>query len=368
MNEVSQANVYYQALLDKSSAYEGVFYAGVKTTAVFCRPTCTARKPKFENCEFFVAPRQALLAGYRPCRVCRPLSPPNGASLAVQKLVAAVEQHPERRWREADFTALSVGAATARRQFQKRFGMTFVEYARARRVGLAMERIRKGSSVIDTQIEAGFESGSGFRDAFSRIMGAAPIRKNQHLKLLYATWIDTPLGPIVAIADEAYLYLLEFVDRPGLEREIERLRLKTRSAIIPGTPKPIRVIRAELKRYFDGKLHEFETPVFMIGSPFQKQVWEVLRKIPRGETHSYTWLAREIDKPTAVRAVATANGMNQLALIIPCHRIIASDGSLGGYGGGLARKQWLIDHEAHSESADKLFKKAPRKRAAVNSQ
>jgi AraC family transcriptional regulator of adaptative response/methylated-DNA-[protein]-cysteine methyltransferase len=335
---------YYRALMDKNAEYEGVFFVGVKTTGVFCRPTCPARKPKFEHCEFFETAQQALLASFRPCKRCRPLSHPNQVSKLIQALVEAVEENPEKRWKERDFRALSVDASTARRQFKKRFGMTFVEYARARRMGLAMKQIRDGETIIDVQLSTGYESGSGFRDAFSRIMGAAPTKSIQN-NILQAAWIDTPLGPMVAIADEKALYLLEFVDRRGLEREVERLRKKTKSAIIPGCSQPIKSIENELKMYFDGLLIEFRTPLFLLGSPFQKRVWEELKKVPYGETRSYSEIAGAIGQPTSFRAVANANGANQFALIIPCHRIINRNGDLGGYGGGLARKKWLINHE-----------------------
>lgn len=335
---------YYQALIDKKTEYEGVFFVGVKTTGVFCRPTCPARKPKFEHCEFFETAQQALLASFRPCKRCRPLSHPNHVSKLIQILVEAVEENPEKRWKDRDFRELSVDASTARRQFKKRFGMTFVEYARARRMGLAMKQIRAGEAVIDAQLSTGYESGSGFRDAFSRIMGAAPTKLGQS-NILRASWIDTPLGPMIAIADEQVLYLLEFVDRRGLEREVERLRNKIKSAIIPGCTQPIQSIENELKKYFEGSLIEFKTPLIFLGSHFQKCVWEELKKIPFGETRSYSEIATGIGQPTAFRAVANANGANQFAIIIPCHRVINTNGELGGYGGGLTRKKWLINHE-----------------------
>lgn len=339
---------YYQALLDKNPDYEGIFYVGVKSTGVFCRPTCSARKPKFENCEFFETAQQALLAAFRPCQRCRPLSHPNQVSDLVQKLVKAVEENPSRRWKNSDFQELSVDASTARRQFKKRFGMTFVEYARARRMGLAMKQIRRGEPVIEAQLEAGYESSSGFRDAFSRIMGASPTKLGHH-HTLKASWLDTKLGPMIAIGDEEALYLLEFVDRRGLEREVERLRKRTKSAILPGITEPIRSIETELSQYFEGKLHVFKTPLYLLGSLFQKRVWEELQKIPYGETRSYAQLAATIGKPSAFRAVANANGANQFAIVIPCHRVINSNGELGGYGGGLPRKKWLIHHEKQGD-------------------
>ena len=339
-----QKKEYYQALLDKKTEYEGIFFVGVKTTGVFCRPTCPARKPKFENCEFFETAKQALLASFRPCKRCKPLSHPNHVSKLVQTLAEAIEENPEKRWKDKDFKELSIDASTARRQFKKRFGMTFVEYARARRMGLAMKQIRSGEPIIEAQLSSGYESGSGFRDAFSRIMGAAPSKIGED-KVLKASWIDTLLGPMIAIADESALYLLEFVDRRGLEKEVECLRKKTKLAIIPGVTKPIDLIKNELDQYFRGELKEFKTPLLFLGSPFQKQVWEELQKIPPGETRSYAEIAISIKRPTASRAVAGANGANQLALIVPCHRVINATGELGGYGGGVIRKKWLLNHE-----------------------
>ncbi len=335
---------YYQALLSKKTDYEGVFFVGVTTTGVFCRPTCPARKPKFENCEFFETAQQALLASFRPCKRCRPLSHPNQVSELVQMLVEAVEANPEKRWKDRDFQELCVDASTARRQFQKRFGMTFVEYARARRMGLAMKQIRAGDPVIEAQLSSGYESGSGFRDAFSRIMGMPPSKSGNH-HVLKASWLDTRLGPVIAIADEERLYLLEFVDRRGLEREVERLRQRTKSAIVPGCTTPIDMVEKELHQYFAGKLSQFKTPLFLLGSPFQKHVWEELQKIPPGETRSYSDIAIAVGRPMAFRAVAQANGANQIAILIPCHRVINANGELGGYGGGLTRKKWLLNHE-----------------------
>ena len=168
--------------------------------------------------------------------------------------------------------------------------------------------------------------------------------------ILKATWLDSPLGPMLAIADEKELFLLEFVERRGLEREIERLSLRLKAAIVPGMTEPLRSIERELKSYFEGKLKKFETPLFLLGSPFQKKVWQALLKIPYGTTRSYAAQAVSMSEPKATRAVANANGANQLAIVIPCHRIINSNGELGGYGGGIARKEWLLQHEAkHSE-------------------
>ena len=339
---------FYQALINKNIDYQNVFFVGVKTTGVFCRPTCAARKPKFVNCEFYAAAQEALLAGFRPCKRCRPLSHPNQVSDLVRVLVEAVEANPEKRWKNYDFEKLSIDASTARRQFKKRFNMTFVEYARARRMGIALKQIRRGRDVIDAQLSAGYESKSGFCDAFLKIMGVSPSKFDKHNIILKASWIDTPLGPMIAVADELALYLLEFVDRRGLEREIERLRIGIKAVIIPGNSNPIISIESELRSYFDGILREFKTPLHLLGSPFQKLIWQELINIPYGQTRSYLAQARIIGRETAHRAAANANGANQIAIVVPCHRVINSNGDLGGYGGGVARKQRLIDHEKRS--------------------
>lgn len=157
--------------------------------------------------------------------------------------------------------------------------------------------------------------------------------------------IETPLGAMLAIADEKALYLLEFVDGRGVENEVEKLRLKFNAAITPGAATPLLSIKTELQAYFDGLLQVFKTPLQFCGSTFQKSVWDELLRIPYGQTRSYLEQAKAIGKPTGYRAVANANGANQLAIVVPCHRIINNNGNLGGYGGGIHRKDWLIAHE-----------------------
>ena len=179
-------------------------------------------------------------------------------------------------------------------------------------------------------------------------MGAPPARSS---RMLFAAWLDTPLGPMTAIADEHALHLLEFVDRRGLEREIERLRRRQKAGIAPGRTAPIAQIERELAAYFAGRSFTFATPLVHVGSPFQNDVWNALLTIPPGETWSYAELARVVGRPRAVRAVGAANGANQLAILIPCHRVVNADGSLGGYGGGVPRKEWLLEHERGSFGA-----------------
>jgi AraC family transcriptional regulator, regulatory protein of adaptative response / methylated-DNA-[protein]-cysteine methyltransferase len=157
--------------------------------------------------------------------------------------------------------------------------------------------------------------------------------------------LNTPLGQMIAVADEKALYLLEFVETRHLEKEMKRLQLKAKTPIVSGRTKILDQIEKELTQYFQGKLISFKTPYQLQGSPFQRQVWEELKAIPTGETRSYFDIAVSVGIPTGYRAVAQANGANKLAIMIPCHRVINKSGALGGYGGGLSRKQWLLNHE-----------------------
>lgn len=344
MSQLPAPATLYRAVVRRDPSYEGVFWLGVRTTGIFCRPTCHARTPNRENVEFFAAPADALHAGYRPCRKCRPLDHGRKPPPLVERLLLAVEDEPGRRYRDAELAAMGIDPSTARRQFRKYCGMTFQAYHRARRMGLALLDIRKGNSVLDSQLNQGFESGSGFREAFARLLGAAPSRAHG-IGVLHAKWLETPLGSMLAIADDRGLHLLDFVDRRGLERALAMLQKRLHARVLPGEHAHLASIERELAEYYAGTRHVFETPVVLTGSPFQTKVWTALQRIPAGATCSYAALAATIGMPKAVRAVGRANGDNRLSIIVPCHRVIGADGALTGYGGGLARKQKLLDLE-----------------------
>jgi AraC family transcriptional regulator of adaptative response/methylated-DNA-[protein]-cysteine methyltransferase len=334
----------YRALANRDPAYDGIFYVAVKTTRIFCRSVCHARTPKRENVEFYARTHDALYAGYRPCLRCRPLETRGKPAPMVEKLLAAVEADPSGRLREVDLARMGIDPSTARRQFQRYCGMSFHAYHRARRMGMALTGVREGKSMIDLQLDQGFESSSGFREAFAKVFGTAPSLAHD-VDCLYAKWFETPLGPMLALANDAGLYLLEFVDRRGLEREVQALRRRLTQRVVPGEHRHLKRIGEELDAYFAGRSLTFATPLQLTGSSFQRAVWETLRAIPPGETLAYADVAAKIGRPAAVRAVGRANGDNKLTLIVPCHRVIGADGTLTGYGGGLWRKAWLLEHE-----------------------
>src|ERR1041385_4501711 len=168
----------YRALVDRDSTFEGIFYVGVRTTGIFCRPTCSAKKPARENVDFFSTPSQALHGGYRPCLRCHPMDPDRRPPELIERLRAEVERAPGGRLTDKELAALSIDPSTARRQFKRHYGMTFQAYHRARRMGLALREVRKGNRVDEVQSESGFGSASGFRDAFPRIFGDSPTAGN----------------------------------------------------------------------------------------------------------------------------------------------------------------------------------------------
>ena len=199
--------------------------------------------------------------------------------------------------------------------------------------------------MIETAMDHGFESTSGFREAFRNVFGAPPSKAEQH-NLLVMRWIQTPLGAMIAIANDDSLCLLEFADRRMMETQLRTLQRLFRCTLTPGNNDILRSIESELDLYFKGDLKSFSTPIAYPGSAFQTAIWDRLKAIPYGETLSYRDMARDLGFPDAQRAVGKANGDNRLAIVIPCHRVIRSDGTLCGYGGGLWRKKRLLELEA----------------------
>lgn len=338
-----------RAFLAGDASYDGVFYTGVKTTGIFCIPSCTARKPRPENVEFFPTPREASFSGYRPCKRCRPLDADGRPPAWVQRLQERIDDDPSRRITAADLRAAGVDPARARRYFLRHYGMTFQAYCRSRRLGDAFRMIKEGTAVSEAASESGFESESGFRAAFERAFGTTPGEAATNEAILL-DWIPSPVGPLIAGANDEGICLLEFTDRRMLEAQLETLRRRVGRVVLPGRHRWLDALRAQLAEYFAGRRHDFDLPLVIRGTPFQEKVWRALLTIPYGGTWSYRELAARVGQPGASRAVGTANGMNRIAIVIPCHRVVNADGRLGGYGGGVWRKQILLDLERGQQS------------------
>lgn len=226
--------------------------------------------------------------------------------------------------------------------------MSFTAFQRSLRLGAALGRLRKGTPMSRTALEAGFASESGFREAFERLFGVTPgdaAAGGAERGCLAAAWLETPLGPMLAMSSERGLTLLEFVDRRSIETQIEAVRARTKLAVVPVRTPVLEQTERELAEYFAGTRRTFSIPLDPQGTPFERAVWDRLLAIPYGKVSSYAAIAREVGSPGASRAIGRANGCNRIAIVIPCHRVIRSDGALCGYGGGVERKQWLLDHE-----------------------
>jgi AraC family transcriptional regulator of adaptative response/methylated-DNA-[protein]-cysteine methyltransferase len=336
-------NEMQRAYERKDQSYDGIFFLAVRTTGVFCRPSCPARKPLPRNVDYFSSAREAMFAGYRPCKRCRPLDtagqPPEWVTRAL-----SLADGSETRFKDSELRRAGLDPFRVRRYFQKHYGMTFQAYCRAHRMGDALHQLRQGADLDDIALGNGYESHSGFRDAFMRTFGRPP-GASRGLDSIVVSWIESPLGPIVAAANDRGLCLLEFTDRRMLETQFQTLKKVFTSAIVPGENAHLEKLREQLSAYFSGGLREFEIPLVFPGTPFQVRVWNELLRIPYGKTCSYEELAKSIGSESGQRAVGHANGTNRIAIVIPCHRVVNKDGKLGGYGGGLWRKQHLLELE-----------------------
>lgn len=343
--DLPDKDTLYAALLARDPAYDGRAFVGVASTGVFCRLTCPARKPKLENFSFYSDVHVCLQAGFRPCKRCHPLGNPASTDPAIGKLLAALDDRPTYRWSEADVVRIGYDPSTVRRGFKRAFGMTFLEMARGRRLAHGFSTLETGP-VIDAQLDAGFDSPSAFRAAFAKLTGIAPGAFKRDA-LLRADYLPTPMGDMIVVCDKHAVHLLEFADRKALPNEMRRLYKATKGEIGIGRFDTTARITDELRAYFAKSSDVFTTPLALHGTPFTRAVWQALRAIPAGETRSYSALAAQMGAPHATRAVARANGANQIAIVVPCHRVIGADGALTGYGGGLWRKQQLLDLERH---------------------
>ncbi|MEK6262405.1 MAG: methylated-DNA--[protein]-cysteine S-methyltransferase [Planctomycetota bacterium] len=361
-----------RALFSGDASYDGIFIVAVRTTGIFCLPSCRPpRRPKPENVEFFSTIPEAVFAGYRPCKLCRPLELEGGTPVWVEKLLARVEQSPHTRIQAGDLRGWGLSPERVRRWFQQHYGMTFAAWCRGRRLSEAFTQIREGVELDEVALGHGYTSHSGFREAFGQTFGQPPgrvarktsvvrgssapavvrgspdpaHRPTESLQRIVTTMLDSPVGRMLAATTDEGICLLEYTDRRMLERNLETMRRRFALPVVPGEHRWLQQLADELRAYFARSLTEFTVPVAPRGTPFQERVWQELRRIPHGTTISYEDLATRIGQPTAVRAVANANGQNRINILIPCHRVIGKNGDLTGYGGGLWRKRLLLELE-----------------------
>lgn len=332
-----------QAFSQKDASYDGVFFVAVRTTGIFCRPSCSS-KPKRENVEFFFSIRDAVAAGYRACKRCHPMEVYGALPDWVLTLAQRLETNPSAKLTADDLRSIGVSPERARRWFQEHYGMTFAEWCRGRRMAEALSQIQAGTTLDEVVFDQGYESHSGFREAFSKLFGTPP-KQSQNQNYVAVQILETPIGAFLAGAVKEGICLLDYADRSLLQQHYKTLQQQFDCPVLPVMNEAIEALEQQLSLYFAGQLRDFSLTPILYGTPFQQKVWSALQQIPYGQTISYDELARRIEQPTAVRAVARANGMNRISVLVPCHRVIGKDGQLTGYGGGLWRKRLLLQLE-----------------------
>lgn len=341
----SKIEEYYQALVNRDSKYLGIFFVGVKTTAVFCIATCRARKPKKENVIFYATFKEALDNGFRPCKICKPTENANETPTPVEQAIQLVKNHPKEKISDQRLREAGISPDLIRRWFKKTYGITFHAFQRMYRVNNAYKELKDGKKTTDAAYDQGYESLSGFGYTFKKVMGKSPAQKDQR-NIILINRLSTPIGPMFICATDKGICLLEYTDRKMLETEFRDLQKLLQAQILIGENQYIKQAKKELKEYFDGTRKVFEVPLHTPGTDFQQKAWKALLHIPFGKTTTYQAQAEILLPPTAARAIAQANGCNRISIIVPCHRIIGKDGHLTGYGGGIERKRWLIDFES----------------------
>lgn len=343
----------YAALLARDRGYDGQFFTGVRTTGIYCRPVCPARPPKLANCSFYLTAAEAVAAGFRACKRCRPDAAPGspawtGSAASVRRALHLIDAGAPTGAALGD--KLGLGERQVRRLFARHIGASPVVIAQAQRLAAAVTLIDAGVLPLgEVALASGFGSVRRFNEAFAAVHGDTPGSRRRRtstgaMMQLTLTEYTAPLATLLLVTDaDGALRALDFADydermRRLLARHYGHVELK------PG-PAPA-ALTAALDAYFGGELTALETvPVATGGSAFQRSVWATLRAIPPGRTTSYGALAATLGNPGASRAVGLANGANPIGIVVPCHRVIGASGALTGYAAGVERKRWLLAHE-----------------------
>ena len=343
------ADTAWAAFMRRDRSWDGRVIGAVKTTGIYCKPSCPAKRPKREHVAFFASGEEARAAGFRACLRCKPdeVGRDREAVARAVKIIEAAEE-PLGLAELAD----SVGYAPHhfQRLFKRDLGVSPAEYARALRVRRTEQALKSNGRVTDAVYDAGYQSPSQFYTDAKERLGMTPSawRDGGRGETIRWTTFDSPLGEMLIAATSKGICRLTFDDSEASLR-----RLFPNAAVVKDD--------GGLKALVDGALSAIERPlaapdlpIDVSGTAFQEAVWRELRKIPAGQTRSYADIAAAIGQPKAVRAVGTANGDNHVAVLIPCHRVIRSDGSLGGYAGGLDRKRKLLEAEGHGSASPEL--------------
>lgn len=346
-------NEHWLAFLNRDPAYDGAFVVGVTSTGIYCRPTCSARRPRRENARFFASPADAEAAGFRACKRCRPSVERDAAAAELARKARELIDVEGVTRLDALGERLHVSPFHLQRVFKRVMGASPKQYAMSRRVSQAKDALKVAPTVTHAAMDAGFSAGGKLSEAMDARAGAAPSvyrRRGEGLRIEHVV-VPCTLGFMLIAASERGLCAVRFGEsEPALVRELrDEFPLAGHARAGAGD---VARWAGEVARYVDG-LGSVDAllalPLDARGSLFQARVWEALRAIPFGQTRTYAQIAQTIGSPGAARAVAQACGANPVAVVVPCHRVIASDGGLGGYHWGIDRKRALLKREGAAE-------------------
>lgn len=345
----------WQAVMARDGRADGAFVYAVRSTRVYCRPSCPSRRPRRERVVFFDAPDSAEAAGFRACRRCRPREASrNEPSLRlVKRACELIDRAPdEPPSLGALARMLGVSSHHLLRVFKRSTGITPREYAESRRMQRLRRRLRAGASITGALYDSGLSSSSRLYERAPAQLGMTPAayrRGGRGVRISF-TIANSPLGRLLVAATQRGVCMVCLGDDDrALESALERELPESERA------RDDRALGArvrEIVRHLEGRAPRLELPVDVRATAFQRRVWQALREIPYGETRSYAEVAAAIGAPRATRAVARACATNPVAIVVPCHRVVRSDGAIGGYRWGAERKRVLLDREAAAESGD----------------
>lgn len=338
-------NQKWSLVLARDARADGRFVYAVRSTGVFCRPSCPSRRPRRENVEFFDSPAQAQQAGYRACIRCTPLE----RNRQAQKIEAACRYIDENLDVTLSLTAISRHVAISPFHFQRLFkrmlGISPRQYQQARRAGKFRQALLNEGRVTDAIYEAGYSSSSRAYESIPAQLGMTPSalrRKGEGVEIRY-TVQPSELGKLLIATTERGVCAVRFGE--GDAALLRDLKHDFGAASISRDDRALAPVAEQVKHLMEGSAATANIPIDIQGTAFQQLVWETLRKIPAGETRSYAEVAVSIGRPKAVRAVASACASNPVALVVPCHRVVHKNGSLSGYRWGVKRKAALLESE-----------------------
>src|SRR5581483_5153608 len=336
------------AVARRLRAYDGVFVTAVRTTRIYCRPSCPSRQPKPESIEFYAVPEAAELAGYRACKRCRPndASAPSADVELVRRACRAIASADTPPALDVLASSLGVGAGRVRRVFARTLGVTPQQYGEAVRTRRLRDALASGRPATAAVYEAGYGSSSRVYEHAAARLGMTPATYARKGAGMRVTWATAPcaLGRVLVAATERGICSVKLGDD---DRTLARLlEDEFRAAERVHDDRRMRALVSEIVARIEGAAPRRELPLDVRATAFQWRVWQELQKIPHGETRSYADIARAIGEPRAARAVARACATNPAAIAIPCHRVVHEDGTLSGYGWGVERKEALLRSEA----------------------